>query len=1025
MATKAESLVLDSRKFLGTINNSAQSKVAMYESLVTKLGQRVGAKWRLAALNEGNLFIEDTNSGAYYAADHQHLRGGKVNITNIRPVKIVESQKQSLFEQDCHGLVNAIEANDQRAMRTTFNNLAAHKFSPHTIPPSGIIRTRDGVVRRLQVESHTQNLSSAHKQKLVKALVESLSDSVVLESGRVISASFNSERRQKLPVSEWTCRKVVGTHMRESAKQAYKSDGFQKRIYKIAQLVDGDKISEAVTGIKDFLAEQQEFCLLTRRECQTLVENTLAARAVMNQQLCNDVATLFYRTNLKVNRDTIVKEWRATAVKSQHPTLLENVTVLEKSKDFDGDYDKFLNMTFNEALSPRDEEVKAYRTALGLLRDSPKIQEDVELQEKVNELIDKLSESEVDDATVYLVRETLASAHKELEAMDTLNDYDTQGGSETNAGIDAGEELGDEIGDDLGAVGGGAGQPNIVINSPLIQIGGTSSAAEGGEPAGDELADLGDEGLGDEGLGDEGLGDEGEEDDLDELGLGDDEDEEDDLGLGDEEDEMGGLNLDSKQKTATPVSERVTRKALGMSEDKDWLKDKIAEREGKKDDDKDDDKDDSKDDESEEVDECDDPYAMGESVDFTSNMGVDYGRSILRDEMNDVVSNMFKLAESKDVDLEDIDTHKLAMEAIVASGLRIPEHRINATVDNIVEQFNQIAEDQYKNGTLMRRRNPRRSSLGKTERKKPSGNSVSELGDGAPPEADAGIDGEGPKNESRIRRNIVWLEHDESGKGMKGDLDGVRFILDYADPFVILSEDGNVNVPIPESLFESALCAAGLRNGDSKPFSKWLAQGIEQFRPITEEEDNALQEAVATITAGSDGSVSVSVDTGVEGGEGGEESQIDIVGVGGEIGDEAGEFGDEGNEVGGEFGGAGEPNEMQPVTDQGIEPEAEGPEAVADEMPNFEADNTPEPEEPEEEIEGEEKIVEDKDITDPKKSDYDTTKQDHRDLPKEKGAQKPKGKGKELEGFDSNGKVDVSVKDAAGLKPVKAGENRI
>ena len=1021
MATKADCLVLDSRKFLGTINNSAQSKVAMFESLVTKLGQRVGAQWRLAALNEGNLFIEDTNNGGYYVADHQHLRGGKVNITNVRPVKIVEGQKQSLFEQDCHGLVNAIEANDQRAMRTTFNNLAAHKFSPHTIPSSGVIRTRDGVVRRLQVESSLKGWDNTQKQKLVKALVESLSDSVVLENGRVISASFNSERRQKLPVSEWTCRKVVGTQMRESAKQAYKSDGFQKRVYKIAQLVDGDKIVEAVAGIKDFLAEQQEFCLLTRQECHTLVENTLAARAVMNQQLCNDVATLFYRTNLKVNHDSIVKEWRATAVKSQHPTLLENVTVLEKSKDFDGDYDKFLNMTFNEALSPRDEEVKAYRTALGLLRDSPKIQEDVELQEKVNELIDKLSESEVDDATVYLVRETLASAHKELEAMDTLNDYDTQGGPETNAGIDAGEELGSEIGGDLGAAGG-AGQPNIVINSPLIQIGGTSGAPEGGEVE-DLGADLGDEGLGDEGLGDE----EGGEEDLDALGLGDEEEEGeedlDDLGLGDEEeDELGGLNLDSKQKTETPVSERVARKALGMAEDKDWLKNKIAEREGKKDDGakgdgaKGDDKD-----KGEEVDECEmecdedaDPYAMGESVDFTSNMGIDYGRSILRDEMNDVVSSMFKLAESKNVDLEDIDAHKLALEAITASGLRIPEHRINATVDNIVDQFRQIAEDQYKSGTLMRRRNPRRSSLNKTERKKPSGNSVSELGDGAPPEADAGITGEGPKNESRIRRNIVWLEHDESGKGMKGDLDGVRFILDYAEPFVILSEDGNVNVPIPEALFESALCAAGLKDGDSKPFSKWLAQGIEQFRPITEEEDSALQEAVATITAGSDGSVSVSVDTGVEGGE---EPQVDIVGVGAIGGDEMG-----GDEIGGDEMG-GEPNAMQPVTDQGIEPEApEAPEAIADEMPDFEAGGTPEPEE---EIEGEEKIVEDKDITDPKKSDYDTTKQDHREPPKEKGAQKPKGKGKELEGFDSNGKVDVSVKDAGDLKPVKAGENRI
>ena len=108
MATKAECLVLDSRKFLGTINNSAQSKVAIYESLVERLGQRVGAKWRLAALNDGNLFIEDTANNSYYVASHQHLRGGKINITNVRPVKIVEGQKQSLFEQNCHGLVNAV-----------------------------------------------------------------------------------------------------------------------------------------------------------------------------------------------------------------------------------------------------------------------------------------------------------------------------------------------------------------------------------------------------------------------------------------------------------------------------------------------------------------------------------------------------------------------------------------------------------------------------------------------------------------------------------------------------------------------------------------------------------------------------------------------------------------------------------------------------------------------------------------------------------------------------------------------------
>lgn len=1000
MVTKQECLTLDSRKFLGTINNSAQSKVATYETLISRLGQRIGSQWRLAALNEGSLFIEDISNGSYYAADHQHLRGGKINITNIRPIRIVEGQKQSLFEQNCRGLVNAIEANDQRAMRTTFNNLAAQRFSPNTIPSAGVVRTRDGITRKLKVESVSRGLTEQDKSKIVGAIVESMSDSVVLESGKVVSAVFNNDRRKKLPVSEWTCRKVVGTRMRESAKDAYKSVGFQKRIYKIANLIDNDKIAEAVAGIKGFLAEQQEFCLLTRQECQTLVENALAARAVMNQQLCDDTTSLFYRTNLSVNRRTILKEWRATAEKSQHPALLENVAVLEKSKDFDGDYDKFVNATFNEALSPRDEEVKAYRMALDLLRSSPKIQEDVELKEKVDELIEKLSESEVDDATVYLVRETLASAHKELEAMDTLNDYDSAG-SETNSGIDAGEKLGDEIGgdlgDDIGADLSKNGQPSIVINSPLIQIGGTSGSGEdlggedlgdfGGEDLGDE--DLGGEDLGGEDFGGEDLGDEGDIDsDLDSIGLGDEDEDEDegDLGFDDEmgEDEEAknvNIKLDSKQKNGIS----------SLSEDQAWLDKKIAEKSGKNTDECEEECDEECEEECEM--ECDDPYAMEESIDFVSNMGADYGKSLLRDEMSDVVSHMLKLAESND--LMAIDAHELALEAIKASGIRIPQHRINATIDNIVDQFHEISEDQYKSGTLMRRRNLRRSSINKTERKK-SGNHTSEI-DGAEPEADAGFSGSAPTNESLIRRNIVWLEHDSAGKGIKGDFDGVRFILDYANPYMVMSEDGVVNVPVPSNLYESALAAAKLKSGDSKPFSRWLASGIEQFRQISEEEDRQLDEAVATITAGADGSVSVSIDTDAEG----ESVEINGTDIATDV--------DDGD------------NKMQPV----IEPAIEAPNDMDesdDEMPNFEDGESDEFGEEEEE---ESKIQEDKDITDPKKSDYNTTSQDHRESPKESGAQKPVGKGKKLEGFDSNGKVDVNVKSAGELKPVKTGENII
>jgi hypothetical protein len=781
---------------------------------------------------------------------------------------------------------------------------------------------------------------------------------------------------------------------------------------------------------------------------------------------------------LRVNRDSIIKEWRATAAKAQHPVLLENVSILEKAKDFESAYDKFLDFTFNEAMSPRDEEIKAYRTALGLLRDSPKIQEDQELRTKVNELIDRLSDQDVDDATVYLVRETLASAHKELEAMDTLSNYDTRGDDREaqNQGAELGEELGDEVGGEFG----GEGQPAIIINSPLIQIGGTSGGAA--EPT---TGDLGGEDLGgDEDLDDLDLG--GEEED--ELGLGD---EDEGLGLGDEEE--NNLSLDSQQKKGKkPLTEtqRIAKKVLGKKvvEDKDWFKDNVL---SKKDDKKDDKKDEKKDEEmgvecDEEVceTECEgaDPYAMGESVDFSSGVGTGYGQPVLKDEMADVLTNLFRIAEEKGLADNQLleDAQELAVEALKAAGIRVPQHRLNATIEQVVNQLTSISEDQFKWGTIRRRRGMPKSRLEKTEADKAGSNREISQGkgfEGEPPktetnkgfsgeppktgankgfsgeppkmeankgfsgeppntEANKGFSGEPPKteankghsrdqlkNESKIRQSIVWTEHDESGQGVKGDLNGIRFILDYASPPVVLSEDGAVDVPVPEELCESALAAAGIKKGDARPFTEWLASGIEQFRPITEQEDRSLEEAVATITATSDGNIEVSVDSGVEVDEDGTcpgcNNPLDGCTCDSIPGTEQGAVADAGADG------------MQPVTD--IEPQVDAaPEQdgiPGDEMPDFGGDEGEEGEEGEEEEEesAEKMVGEDKDVTDPKSKEYDTTTQDHREGPKEKGAQKP-NKGKDIEGFGSKnsvGKVDTSAAPDTKLKPAKPGENRI
>jgi len=1015
MPTTVEPVVMDSRKFLGTINNSAQSRVSLFESLVKKIGDTAGKQWQLAALFADTLFIEDA-SGNYYSAAHKRLKGGKVQITNIRPVKLVEEQKQSLFEQNCAALVESIEKNDQRAMRTAYNNLAAQRFSPRTIPESGIVKTRDGVLRKLKVDSGTL-LTAEDRDKIVGALVESVNDTVVLDNGRVVSATFGEEANKRIPISEWACRRVVGQYMRDTALGAFRSPGFQSRMYKAAKLINADHIKEAVISLKEFLTEQQEFCLLTRRETQSLMENTMATRAVMNQQLCTDLATLFYRTNLSVNRESIIKEWRATAQKAGHPTLLENVTILAESKNFEGAYSTFLEMAFNEALSPRDEEVAAYRLALDMLRTSPKIQEDQELQTKVNDLITKLSDPQVDDATVHLVRETLAAAKQEADSLNKLSDFDQIPGDEAGLGDGIGEpNMGEteELGNELGSaaeVSNGNGGTTINVNAPLISIGGEPADLGGGEDFGD---------IGGEEDGEEDLGDMGDEEDLEDMeGLG-----------GEDEEEYGkdeiNLNLDSRQKRGTSAVSEVVNKALGVKEAK-WKEGEEPWKKNKKDDDNADDDSCSDDD-----DDCNDQYAFGEDVNFESGMGYDYGRPAITTEMDDVIASMVAIAEEKQlVDRGLLDNvGVIATRAIKANGIKIPAHRLGAAVEQVAEEFKKrLDEDQFKWGTLFRRRGMNKARVNKKEREGYKGNSTSE-GDGTPPTPTKGVSGPPPRTESKT--TLRWLEHDRDNSGVLGEYAGVKFILDYADPPMVFSEDGkSVEVPVPTDLIESAMAAVNRQNG-STPFIKWIAEGINQFRPISEADEQALAEAVATITAGPDGTISVAVDGDV-GVEEMDEPDMDDFGVEGPEGEEEPDADDFGGAPDGDADDVG----MQPVADVGDEviAEPEG-ELSGDEMPDFEGGKQavpagPEPESDEEDEEDEEvvkpRVAEDKDITSPEsKNKYDTTKQDHRDRPKEAGkAPKPKD-GSSLESFDQKpAKIKTDSPDTE-LKPVKPSKkNRV
>jgi len=398
----------------------------------------------------------------------------------------------------------------------------------------------------------------------------------------------------------------------------------------------------------------------------------------------------------------------------------------------------------------------------------------------------------------------------------------------------------------------------------------------------------------------------------------------------------------------------------------------------------------------------DDPYAFRTpKIGNAARFGSDYGMPPITVE-NDcvkVVGEMLRMVEDYNVEGQDLvnQAQSLAETAIKHLGIRVPRHRFDNAVEQVTSAFfNEldrrvsIGEDQFKWGTIRRRRNPRRASLGKTERK-------------------------GVRAESKEpnRTNIVWVE--QQTDAAKGILNNTPFIFDHGgdsglEP-VILSEDGLTEVPIPPDVHTSALAAAGIGPGNPEVFVEWLESNLEQLHPVAEEEDNNINEAIARITASADGEISVEVDPGVPvattTGVPGEEGMGDTMGMepvetmpDGESDMPIGDEGGEGDIDPIDFEGEGEEGEGGLDMNGDAPGGEEGPAGEIGDEGGDEGGSPPPPPKPKSKKDGEEESpVEDKDVTNPQSKKYNTVNQDHRKDPE---AKKPTFSGGDLTGFDGS-----------------------
>ena len=480
------SINMDARNFLRAINNSAQSKVLFFESVVSRLGKEAKRDFKLVALQPTGLMFEDVATHEYYAGDIKK-DGPRYQVDNIKKINIVEEKKADLFDKNCVDLVDAITEGDFKSADKTFVKIESQRFRSRVIPESGVITTRDGEVRHINIQP--TGVAEDKIAQIVEAFTNAIKDSVEMSNGQVVRGTFTETGDIWVsPVDEATRRRIVARKMRQVAEGAHHSESFQKFVANIAGLVCQKKIAEAVEVAAKFLHEQQEFCLLDKGGMNQLVESALASQMEFNSHLVNDVTTLMYKTNLKVNRESILECWSKTAQKAQSAEWLTKVKTLGESKDFGAEYDAFLSSVLKEGNDMDTTRAKAYSISLKVIKN---VLSHVEGQEKlagdIDNVLASLSGDQPDTAMIHQTEELLASIDPAIvDKIQNLENFDRMPGVDDDVEPEAETGMGDEEAVPL---------PDLGDEAPADEFGGQDTGGMGdmgGMPAGgDELVPAG------------------------------------------------------------------------------------------------------------------------------------------------------------------------------------------------------------------------------------------------------------------------------------------------------------------------------------------------------------------------------------------------------------------------------------------------------------------------------------------------------------------------------------------------------
>ena len=247
-------------------------------------------------------------------------------------------------------------------------------------------------------------------------------------------------------------------------------------------------------------------------------------------------------------------------------------------------------------------------------------------------------------------------------------------------------------------------------------------------------------------------------------------------------------------------------------------------------------------------------------VSKVSNSGLmgQYGKNIIesKEQISTIVKMVgrYRIANRLTESQFAKNIHKIAEACIRKLVLNLNESALPLAINQIVDEIGRaeaFAESQYKFG---RKRIGKRGSLGSDPRKGYGSGGGSAPNIEKDEEGEEGAEeglssGKGSKwkkpwekkGEVASESNIRWTGR--NGDVMYGVYRGTKFALDHGNrelPPVIMSEDGTIEIPIPNKVQASALAAAKVSSGNPRLFREWLAGSIDQLAPITESEKDEI-----------------------------------------------------------------------------------------------------------------------------------------------------------------------------------------